>query len=275
MKWFALLLCFLLLAPVAAKPERIISLAPHITELLYDIGAGEQLVAVSDFSNYPEAAQALPSVANYAHIQLEAVLALQPDLVIAWRTGNPQSDLARLKQMGVRVFYSDPLQLDDIASELRSLGAITGNEQLAEQRAAAYEQALATLRQQYQQLTPVRVFFAMSQQPLSTVASAAWPQLMLEVCAGENPFAVNSADYPQLGPEQLLLANPELIIQPSVGAQAIRPEQWQQYSSLIAVQKQQFLAVDADLMYRFTRRSLDGIQALCEGIDQVRQHRAD
>ena len=269
---FVLTLLFVLLATTAqAKPERVIALAPHITELLFDIGAGEQLVAVSDFSDYPEGARALPSVANYAHIQLEAVLALQPELVVAWRSGNPQADLQRLEQLGIQVAYSDPLQLEDIATELRMLGAFTGHAEQAEQLAQAYEQELAALRNQYQHKAPVRVFFAMSQQPLSTIANQAWPQLMLELCGAENPFANNRNDYPQLGPEQLLLANPELIIQPTKGTQPIRREQWQQFSSLDAVRKQQFLAVDADFMYRFSRRSLLGARALCEGIDQIRQ----
>ncbi|MCC5825285.1 cobalamin-binding protein [Alkalimonas sp.] len=274
MRFLWALLIIGLATSVQARPERIIALAPHITELLFDIGAGEQLVAVSDFSDYPEAAKALPSVANYAHIQLEAVLALKPDLVIAWRTGNPQADLHRLKQLGVTVVYSDPLLLEDVAKELRQLGALTGHLQQAEALAQRYEQELAALRSRYQQQAPVRVFFAMSQQPLSTIANKAWPQQILELCGADNPFAVNSNDYPQLGPEQLMLANPELIIQPTKGARPILTEQWQRFSSLEAVRKQQFLTVDADLMYRFSRRSLDGAKALCEGIDQIRAQTA-
>lgn len=270
----SLLLLLLLAAPLRAEvPERIVALAPHIAELLFDIGAEAQLVAVSDFSDYPEAARQLPSVANYAQIQLEAVLALQPDLVIAWRTGNPQADLQRLEQLGIKVQYSDPLKLDDIASELRWLGELTGRQQQAEARAGDFEQRLAALRQQYQQQAPVRVFFAMSQQPLSTVANQAWPQLMLELCGAENPFAANRNDYPQIGPEQLLLADVELIIQPSRGAAPVQPSQWRQFSSLTAVRKGHYLAVDADLMYRFSRRSLEGASQLCEGIDAVRQQR--
>ncbi|MDP4537384.1 cobalamin-binding protein [Alkalimonas collagenimarina] len=270
------LLSTLMLLPLHAAssepaPQRIIALAPHIVELLFDIGAGDQLVAVSDHSDYPAIARELPRVANYAAIQLEAVLSLQPDLVIAWRSGNPAADLQRLAALGVRIEYSDPKQLADVATELRYLGELTGHVQQAEQQAQRYEQELARLEQQYQQHQPVRVFFASSTQPLSTVANQAWPQQMLELCGAENPFADVKGDYPTIGPEQLLLAQPELIIVPSGSMQAINPADWTQFARIPAVQNQQFLQANADYLYRFTRRSLLGIKQLCQGIDDFRQ----
>lgn len=257
--------------PQQQRPERIIALAPHIVELLFDIGAGEQLIAVSDHSDYPAEAMQLPRVANYAAIQLEAVLALQPDLVIAWRSGNPAADLERLSALGVPIAYSDPKQLADVAAELRYLGEVTGHPLQAEQRAQRYEEALLALQQRYQQRAPVRVFFASSTQPLSTVANQAWPQQMLELCGGDNPFSRVKGDYPSIGPEQLLLAQPELIIVPLSPGQEVNIAAWSQFSRLTAVQQQQFLPANADYLYRFTRRSVLGIQQLCQGIDSVRQ----
>lgn len=254
----------------AKYPQRIIALAPHIVELLFDVGAGDQIIAVSDHSDYPAMAEQLPSVANYAAIQLEAVLALQPDLVIAWRSGNPATDLKRLAALGIQIVYSDPKQLADVAAELRYLGQLTGHKDQAERQAQQFEQELADLRQYYHYRPPVKVFLATSTQPLSTVANQAWPQQMLELCGAENPFAGVKGDYPTVGPEQLLVAQPEIIIVPSSQMKTVDPSSWQQFSGLPAVKKQQFLTVNADYLFRFTRRSLLGIQQLCQGIDGVR-----
>ncbi|GAB59025.1 cobalamin-binding protein [Rheinheimera nanhaiensis] len=277
---YALLLLVLLCAVANAStdtnteaertPMRIIALAPHITEMLFAIGAGDKVVAVSDYSDYPAQAQSLPSVASYASINLEAVLALKPDVVIAWRSGNPAAELARLEALGIRIAYSDPLTLDDIASELIQLGELSGQQAQAQAVAQAFSQQLAELRAQYQHKKPLPVFFAMGTAPLSTVANNAWPQQMLTLCGAQNVFNRVKGDYPQVGIEQLLLAAPELIIQPVKQVDMADWRYWQRFSALPAVKKQQFLAIEADLIYRTTPRTISGIRQLCQGIDAYR-----
>lgn len=257
-------------ANTGGVPKRIIALAPHITEMLFAIGAGDKVVAVSDYSDYPEQAQNLPSVASYASINLEAVLALKPDLVIAWRSGNPAAELARLEALGIRIAYSDPLTLDDIATELIQLGELSGQAVQAKAAARALSQQLAELRAQYQHKTPLPVFFAMGTAPLSTVANNAWPQQMLTLCGAQNVFSQVKGDYPQVGIEQLLLAAPELIIQPVKQVDMADWRYWQRFNTLPAVKKQQFLAIEADLIYRTTPRTISGIRQLCQGIDKYR-----
>ncbi|WP_243695578.1 cobalamin-binding protein [Rheinheimera sp. D18] len=268
----SIVVLFLALHSIAAqaKPQRIIALAPHITEMLYAIGAGEQLVGVSDYSDYPIAASTLPSVANYASINLEAVLALRPDLVIAWKTGNPQADIARLQQFGIKVVFSDPLTLDDIATELRFLGEVTDNTQQANAVASQFSQQLAELRAKFQHKKPVTVFFAMSTAPLSTVANNAWPQQMLHICAAQNSFASAKGDYPQVGIEQIIAAQPQVIIQAQRDNVVADFSYWQRFNTLPAVKKSQYLTVNADYLYRTTPRTLLGIKQLCEGVDSYR-----
>lgn len=273
---FILFLCLCFYTQnLQAKPQRIISLAPHITELIYAIGANEQLVAVSDFSDYPQAALALPRVASYAGINIEAIIALKPDLIIAWQNGNSAADIKRLQQFGFNVKFSNPLTLDDIATELIYFGQLTGQQQLAKQQAALFTEQLTALRQQYQTKKRLKVFFAMSTKPLSTVANNAWPQQMLTICAADNIFANSKGDYPQLGIEQVLAAQPDVIIYAKAGinnaelASAER-EYWQGYKAIPAVAKQQFLTVNADYLYRTTPRTVIGIQQLCHGLDLFR-----
>ncbi|HEY9043319.1 MAG TPA: cobalamin-binding protein [Rheinheimera sp.] len=267
-RWLMLIL--LLNSSLAWAEQRIIALAPHITEMLYAIGAGDRLVAVSDYSDYPEQAADLPSVANYASINIEAVLALQPDLVIAWRTGNPQADVKRLQQLGIEVAFSDPLTLDDIAEELIMLGELTGLQPLAQQQAEQFKAQLNQQRQQYQHKTPVTVFFAMGTTPLSTVANNAWPQQILALCRAENPFAKVKGDYPQVGIEQVLLTQPEVIIQPAGQGRSADFRFWKTFQSLPAVKAGHFLTVNADYLFRTTPRTLLGIQQLCQGVDHYR-----
>jgi vitamin B12 transport system substrate-binding protein len=267
---YVLCLVLLLSAGLQAAPQRIIALSPHITEMLFAIGAGDRVVGVSDYSDYPAAAVGLPSVASYAAINLEAVLALKPDLVIAWRSGNPAADISRLQQFGITVAFSDPLLLEDIAAELRQLGQLTGLEAEANALATDFSQQLQQLRATYQQKRPLPVFFAMGTMPLSTVANNAWPQQMLTLCAAQNPFAGAKGDYPQVGIEQVIAAAPQVIIQPVRTNFVADFSYWQRFGALPAVRKQQYLTVNADHLYRTTPRTLLGIKQLCEGVDSFR-----
>ncbi|MDX3773994.1 cobalamin-binding protein [Chromatiaceae bacterium AAb-1] len=255
----------------AEYPQRIIALAPHITELLYAAGAGEQLIAVSDYSDYPAAALKLPQVASYQGINLEAVLALKPDLIVAWRQGAATSELKRLQQMGVQVVYSDPQTPDDIAAELQQLGELTGHARYATEQAQLLRQQWQQLKTSYSDQTPVRVFFAMDTDLLTTVAGNSMVQQILTLCAAENPFAGQSNDYPRAALEQVLVSQPQLIIQAGSATTPADFSYWQKFEVLPAVRKQQFLAVNADHLYRMTPRTLLAAQTVCEGVDKIRK----
>ena len=273
MKPLLLLLCGLsglLSLATAAAPQRIIALATHITEMLFAIGAGDNVVAVSDYSDYPPEATTLPSVASYAAVNIEAVLSLRPDLVIAWRSGNPPADIQRLQQLGVKVVFSDPQTLDDIATELVMLGRHSGKTAQAQLLAQQFNAELAALRAQYQQKKPVAVFFAMSTAPLSTVANNAWPAQMLALCGADNVFRQAKGDYPQVGLEQLIQAQPEVIIAAYSGNTTPDFSYWQRFAALPAVKKQQFLALNADYLYRTTPRTVLGLRQLCQGVEAYR-----
>lgn len=270
-----LLLAIGLLSGVALAespiPQRIISLSPHITELVYAVGAGDKLVAVSDYSDYPAEAQLLPRVNSFAALNIEAILALKPDLVLAWRSGNPPADIARLKQFGIRVEYSDPVLIDDIATELAQLAQWLGQEEQGMRLAEDIQQRLTTLRSRYQQQAPVTVFYAMSTEPLSTVAGQAWPAQLLRACGASNIFDDAKSDYPQPQLEQLLVRKPEVIVQAIKQGGALPHNFWQRYPGIPAVRKQAFITLDPDWVYRATPRMIDALQQLCE---QLQPHRA-
>lgn len=255
--------------PETKPAQRIISLAPHITELLFAIGAGEQVIALDDASDYPVAAKALPKVANYRSLNTERILALSPDLIVAW--GSAQSQVVQpLVQLGMKVFFSAPATFDDLSTELSQLGELTGHQVQAAAVVREYEQELTKLRLEYQDRTPLTVFYQIAEVPLMSANGSTWMSQAVTLCGGVNIMADSLAPYPQVNAEQVLAQNPDVM----VAADAAELRHWQQWPALQAVAKQQLLTVDANLLHRFTPRSTQGIRKLCEQLDEVRQARA-
>lgn len=264
--------CVLFAVKVQAEPaQRIIALSPHLVEQLYSIGVGNRIVGTTDHADYPDAAKNIPRVGNYAQLQVEKILALKPDLILAWTDGNPPADLNKLRQFGLNVVDSNPLQLTDIARELRVLGQLTGAVDQAEQQALLMEKGLAELRQSYSSKEKVVVFYELWQQPLSTVAQKAWPQQQLELCGATNPFAGAVGDYPQVSLEHVVASMPQLIIQPVSVNEPRALLDWSRWSAIPAVKYQQFSQPDSDLVHRTTSRMLQGVRQLCADIDKTRQ----
>ncbi|GAB2685854.1 cobalamin-binding protein [Aliiglaciecola aliphaticivorans] len=250
---------------------KIIALAPHIVELLFDIGAGEQIIATGSYADYPEQAKTLPRVGDHSRLQIEKILQLNPDLVVAWKSGNPLEDLARLEQFGILVVYSDPKKLEDIAQELLLFGDLTGRHPLAQHRADTYLAQLTNLRHQFANQTPVDVFFEIWPAPLQTIAGNAWPQQHLDICGAKNIFAGLDNDYPSVSLEQVISKSPQAIIQPKSTKQlASRLYDWQKFTFLPAVQHNLIFQPDADKLFRMTTRVLSEVQTLCEQIQRAR-----
>lgn len=250
---------------------KIIALAPHIVEMLFDIGAGENIVGTTQFSDHPEAAKKIPRVGNYAKLKIEEILALEPDMIIAWKTGNPSDDLERLQSFGIPIIYSDPTKLMDIAKELRHFGELTHTQALAEQRAEKFENDLNRLIKRYSTKEKVSVFYELWSKPITTVAKKAWPQQHLEVCGAYNPFKTLANDYPQINIEQIIIANPQLIIQPmSSGEPNPDAINWKKFNQVEASKNNQFLTPNSDILHRMSYRLLGELEQLCIGIDNTR-----
>ncbi len=261
---------------MAATPPRLVVLAPHLVEQLYNIDAGKLIVGTVEHADYPAAASKIPRVGNYAGLQLERILALKPDLVLYWQSGSPAADISRLQSLGIRTEAFEAKTLDDIAGDLLRLGELTGQQQQAKQRAAEFRQRLAKLRQQYQQQTAVTVFYELWDEPLSTIGPDAWPMQALSLCGGKNIFADASSAYPQVSAEALLQRQPQLILQPTSATETRRLTDFhQRFAGLRAVQLQQLAQPNADLLHRATLRTLDGVAELCLMLAKSRAFYAD
>jgi iron complex transport system substrate-binding protein len=260
---------------VLAQPaRRIVSLAPHITELLYAAGAGAALVGAVDYSDYPRPALALPRIGGHDRLDLERILALQPDLAVAWQSGTAGVTVQRLQALGIPVFYSEPRTLEDIPRDLLRLGQLAGTEAVARQAATDFQQGLQNLRARYAGARPVRVFYQIWQRPLMTVNGAHLISDVIRLCGGENIFAGLSSLAPQVGMEAVLAADPEVII--AGGLAQEQPhwrEAWRVWPRLAAVRGDHLYYIPPDLMQRHTPRILQGAEQLCARLEQVRTRR--
>ena len=254
------------------QKQRIIALAPHIVESLYAIGAGQQIIGTTAHSDYPKAAEDILRVGNYARLQIEKIIQLKPDVIIAWKTGNPADDLARLEKYQLKVIYSHPQTLEDVAKELIMLGKVTGREQAANTIAAEYTKKLQRIKNTYANKSKVSVFYELWSRPLRTVANKAWPQQLIQLCGASNPFANAQDDYPSIGLEQVLVTLPQIVIQPSEqGSDSPDGLNWPQWQHIPAVKNDFIFHPNADKAHRMTTRMLDEVQILCEQIDTARQ----
>ncbi|MDR2678838.1 MAG: cobalamin-binding protein [Zoogloeaceae bacterium] len=259
---------------LAAPARRVISLAPHITELLYAAGAGARVVGVVEFSDYPPEARALPRVGTYARLDMEAILKLKPDLLLGWQGGNTPGEIARLRALGFPVFVTQPAQIRDIARELERYGALTGTEAAARAAATRFRARLEALEKTYSRRPPVRVFYEIWNTPLMTVGK---PQIItsaIRVCGGVNVFGELEALAPTVSLEAVLAANPEAII--ATGMADARPEwldDWKRWPRLAAAQQNNLFHIHPDLIQRHTPRLLEGTEILCRQLEKARQRR--
>jgi vitamin B12 transport system substrate-binding protein len=254
------------------QKQRIIALAPHIVESLYAIGAGQQIIGTTAHADYPKAAEDILRVGNYARLQIEKIIQLKPDVIIAWKTGNPADDLARLEKYQLKVIYTHPQTLEDVAKELIMLGKVTGRETAANFIAAEYMKKLQKIKNTYANKRKVSVFYELWSRPLRTVANKAWPQQQIELCGASNPFADAQDDYPSIGLEQVLVTLPQVVIQPGEhGADSPDGLNWSQWQHIPAVINNFIFHPNADKAHRMTTRMLDEVVILCEQIDTARR----
>ena len=254
---------------------RIVSLAPHATEQLFTAGAGDALVGTVQWSDYPDAARDVPRVGDTWNLDLERIAALEPDLIVAWRSGNQPAAVERLAALGFAVFLSEPVSLEEIGGGIRRLGVLAGTEAGAARAEAEFLGRLARLRAEYSGRRPLRVFYQIWHEPTYTVNREHLISRIIELCGGTNVFAGLDALSPRIGIEAVLESDPEVIV--ASGADASRPEwldYWRNWPELAAVHDGQLHYIPPDLIQRHTARILDGAEAMCRILDGTRTRRA-
>ena len=252
-----------------AKPAaRIISLAPDITETLFAIGAGHQVVAVIGGSDYPSAARSLPSVGSYSGVDLEKIVALHPDLIVTWSYAFARQ-LAALKTFGIAVYTTKPQQLEDIPRTMKNLGCLAGAEKSANQAAEQFAARLARLRRNYQAKKEITVFYQIGSYSLMTINKDSWINQAITLCGGRNLFAGSKTIAPEVSWEAVISANPQVII--NSAADETWQARWQKWPEITAVKNHLLFSIHPDLIERAGPRVLDGVQQICLSLQQARE----
>lgn len=254
--------------------RRIISMAPHATELLFAAGGGRLIVGTVSYSDFPQAAQNIPRIGDNLDVDIERIIALKPDLLVLWQHADADKQEQLLRRLGVPIFYSEPHKLVDIPSSIRRLGLLMATTTVANQSADALQLKLNALTQKYAHRSPVRLFYQVWDKPLFTLNGAHIVSDAMRVCGGVNIFADMKITAPSVGIEAVLQANPEAVIgtqekNPSDGGVAM----WKHYPTMTAVQRGNLFVVDGNLMNRAGPRMMEGTAALCERLDLARSRR--
>jgi iron complex transport system substrate-binding protein len=257
------------------KPaQRVISMAPHVTEMLFAAGGGDHIVGTVTYSDYPEAAKHITQIGDNSQVDLERVIAMKPDLLVIWRHGSSERQLEQLSKLNIPVFYSDLHKLNDIPDSLLRLGQLLGTEKVAQQAATDLRQKLANLATQYSNRPTVRMFYQVWDKPLYTLNGQHIVSDAIRLCGGENIFANLKVTAPVVSIEAVLQADPEAIFStaerhPVGGGVDI----WKPYKTMTAVRNGNLMTLDGNLLNRAGPRMIAGAASLCEKLEQVRSHR--
>ena len=251
--------------------KRIVALAPHIVENLYSAGAGDKLVGVVSYSNFPDEAKNVPEVGTYNAFSLEQVLALNPDLIVMWGSGNGMQTLSKFEALGIPVYVSELRQLSDVPKSIRNLSQLAGTPAIGEAEASRIETELNALQRRYGEKRSLSVLYQIWNDPLQTVNGEHLISEIIALCGGHNVFGDASSLAPRVSIESVLLRDPDAIVASGMGE--ARPEwldQWRAYPSLTAVADEALFFVNPDHLQRPSARIVLGARSLCQQLDQIR-----
>jgi len=252
--------------------RRIVTLAPHLTELVFAAGAGSRLAGVARFSNHPPEARLLPVVSDAIHTDVERLLALKPDLVLAWRSGTPPETVARIERAGLPVFVSGATRLDDVGRGIEAIAALAGTVAAGASARAAFARGLDELRARRPAGPPVRVFYEIWPAPLMTVNGGHVISEIIALCGGLNVFGGLRPLTPEISKEALLAARPEVVLGGSSAETSLAyAARWAALPPPLSTLPAHHVA--PDLIQRPTPRLLEGARLVCMHIDAVREAR--
>ena len=257
----------------ANQPQRIVSLAPHITELLFAAGAGERIVATSQYSDFPPAAKNIPAIGDAYTVNIEALLKLNADLVLVWESGIPIRTIESFDRLNIQYFVSEPKSVSAMVESLRVFGRIAGDVTEANQTADRLQQRWKQLQTKYQSLPPVSIFYQIWHEPLFSVSNPHIIDRVIKSCGGKNIFFDQPRPVFMTQLEAVLAANPDAILFGGLNRttdKATNTRFWQRFNQLDAVKNERLIALPDELLHRPSPRLIDGAEYMCEQIQRVR-----
>jgi iron complex transport system substrate-binding protein len=254
--------------------KRVAALSPGATELVWAAGAGDQVVAVVSFSDYPEEAKKVVSVGSHTRVDLERLMQLQPDLVIGWVTGNPPEQIEALKDLGLPVFSIEPRSFEDVSHTIERLATLAGTDDVGFAEAERFRAGIAAIERRYRDAEPVSVFYQVWDKPLMTVNDEHLIGKVITLCGGVNVFGELERLVPRISSEAVIGANPEAILAGGMGQENRHwLTRWEAFPSLDATAQNNLYFIPPSLIQRPTPRMLEGSRLFCEKLDDARAKR--
>jgi iron complex transport system substrate-binding protein len=258
--------------------QKIISLSPHITELIFSAGAGEKLSGVDNYSNYPEAAKSITRIGDANHLDIETILSLKPDLIVAWGSGQSHNQfIQQLIRLNQTIYISSPENLEAIPRTVENLGKLAGTYTYAKQQSQNFRNELKDIIADYSERPLVNVFYEIWHQPLFTINGQHVMSQVIEICGGRNVFADLPILSPEVNIESVISANPDVIVASGISNEsnntAQRPpwlDDWLQWPTIKATKNNHLYHLHPDLIHRQTFRILQGTRILCEQLQSAR-----
>ncbi|HSD37931.1 MAG TPA: cobalamin-binding protein [Rhodocyclaceae bacterium] len=258
---------------------RVITLAPSLTEMLYEVGGGDKLVGTVEYSNFPPAAKDVERIGSNQKLDLERIAALKPDLVLVWYHGNALREVERITALGIPMFYLEPHTIADIPDVLERIGQLIGNDRQAQEAAQRFRARHAALKAQYTNRAPINVFYQISSKPLMTINNQQIISDVIQLCGGVNVFGKEPMLVPQLSTESVVAINPDVILASHLGTSeggAVRDpnggnvKSWNTFAGMKAVRTGQIWLIPGDQISRHGPRILEAAQAVCTALDAAR-----
>lgn len=254
--------------------RRIVSLAPHTTETLFEAGAGHLIVGTVKYADYPEAAKKIPRVGDSALLDMERIVSLRPDLIVVWLHGNSEKHLEKVRRLGIPMFYNRPNKLSEIPSSLTRLGQLAGTEPQARKSAEAFAARLADLERRYAHRSPVSLFFQVWQKPLLTINGTQIISDVIRLCGGRNIFAEEKLLVPTVDVEAVVSADPEAVLRTGKTTDPESAfEPWRKLANFRPTASGNLVLLETDALGRQSPRILDGAAVMCEELEAVRARR--
>jgi iron complex transport system substrate-binding protein len=253
---------------------RIVTLSPHLAELVFAVGSGGQVVGVSAYTDFPVEAAALPLIGDAFNLDQEQLALLEPDLLLAWDTGTPAHVVDELRARGYNVEVITTTTLADVSAALRKIGTLTNNRRKADEVAAGFSNALADIADNSRGAAPITVFYQVDARPLYTINGGHFVSQLIDLCGGTNIFADLDGLAPLVSVEAVLERDPEVMLA-STDAGDDAFDEWDRWPDLAANRYGNRFLMPANDIGRPTPRLLDGARAVCEALDESRRNRME
>lgn len=253
--------------------NRIISLTPHITEILFSAGAGSKIIATVTYSDYPQAAKKIPRISGYPSMDIERIVSLKPDLVVVWGSGNNKEQVEKLIELGLTVFISEPRQVIDIYKTIQRFGKLAGTNNIAEKSAEKFIKHYEYLKEKYSNKEKVKIFYQFWNKPLMTINGQHIISNIINLCGGTNVFSNLNSLTPIISIEAVISSQTDVIVVGSNNEKKSKwISEWKPWLHLAAVKKDHLYFIDPDLLNRMGPRILSGADKLCELLDKARKN---